>query len=135
MAARGRGFRVERALGSLEARIMRDVWRNGESSVTDVLNRVNRRRSRKLAYNTVMSVMARLADKEILTRRRVGRAYHYAPAMTEAELAQHLAERSIRGLINDFSDAAVAGFVSVVNHDPELRAELRRLLDNSSEDR
>jgi len=38
-----------------------------------------------LAYTTVMTVLARLSEKGLVTRRRVGRAYAYAAVRDEAE--------------------------------------------------
>lgn len=118
----------ERRLGSLEARVVRDLWHHGESTVAEVLERLNREGRRQLAYNSVMSVMARLADKEILARHKDGRAYRYVAALQPHELASHLARREVRALLADFGEAAVAGFVSEADHDARLRDQIREWL-------
>src|SRR5258708_16572559 len=102
---------------------MREMWAVREPlSVRAVLDRLNRRRRPSLAYTTVMTVMARLADKEILRRAMNGRGYVYEAAVPDA------AAIAVRNLVRNFGDAALAGFVDEANADPKLRAPLERLL-------
>lgn len=128
MARRKRKPKAEDLLGSLEAKIMADVWRHGESSVGDVLERLNANQRKQLAYNTVMSVMARLAEKGLLERHREGRAYHYRPAVTKKDFVRHQAAQRADELLDEFGGAAVAGFVDRVREDDAMLAELRELL-------
>lgn len=102
---------------------MRVLWAAQEPlAVRAVLEQLNRRRRPPLAYTTVMTVLSRLADKDIVTRRRVGRAYSYEASVTdEAAIA-------VREIVRDFGDAAVAHFVDEARDDPHLRRRLRRLL-------
>ncbi len=110
-------------LGPLESEVMGALWSAGEPlTVRTVLDRLNRGRRPPLAYTTVMTVLSRLADKEILRRRRVGRGYAYEPAVDdEAEIA-------VREVVRDFGDAAVTHFVEEARSDPRLRRRLQRLL-------
>jgi predicted transcriptional regulator len=114
---------VSKVLGPLEAEVMHVLWAAHEPmSVRAVLNRLNEQHNPALAYTTVMTVMARLADKEILRRRLDGRGYVYEAALPDA------AAIAVRNLVRDFGDAAVAGFVDEARADPKLRARLERLL-------
>lgn len=114
---------VSKVLGPLEAEVMRVAWAAGEPlSVRAVLGRLNDDRTPPLAYTTVMTVMARLAEKEILRRTMNGRGYVYEAAVPDA------AAIAVRNLVRDFGDAAVAGFVDEARADPKLRARLQRLL-------
>jgi predicted transcriptional regulator len=115
---------VRSVLGPLEGEIMRALWSSSEPlSVREVLERLNRRRTPSLAYTTVMTVLTRLAEKEIVSRRRVGRGYHYEAAVpNEAAIA-------VRETVRDYGDAAVAHFVDEARADPQLRRRLRRILD------
>ena len=106
---------------------MRVAWAaRGPMSVRVVLERLNDGRKPALAYTTVMTVMARLAEKEILRRRMNGRGYVYEAAVPDA------AAIAVRNLVRDFGDAAVAGFVDEARADPKLRARLERLLRGTS---
>jgi len=110
-------------LGGLERNVMHVVWAARRPvTVRDVLEELNRRRRTPLAYTTVMTVMARLADKEILARRPAGRGYEYEPLVPdEAAIA-------VRDLMRDFGEAAVSHFVEEARANPKMRRRLTRLL-------
>lgn len=40
-----------------------------------------------LAYNTVQTILSRLAEKHLVVRTKTGHAHAYAPALAEAEAA------------------------------------------------
>jgi predicted transcriptional regulator len=114
---------LEKVLGPLEAEVMRAVWAAKKPvSVRDVLATLNRGRGDALAYTTVMTVMSRLAEKEILRRKPEGRAYVYEAAVPDA------AAIAVRSIVRDFGDAAVAQFVDEARADPKLLRRLERLL-------
>ncbi|KDE97138.1 Transcriptional regulatory protein (fragment) [uncultured Mycobacterium sp.] len=73
-----------RGFGELEAVIMDRLWtRNEVSTVRDIFDDLTL--DRRIAYTTVLSTMDNLHRKGILTRERVGKAYHYLPVMTREE--------------------------------------------------
>lgn len=114
-------------LGPLESEVMRVVWDAAEPiSVREVVDQLNRGRKPKLAYTTVMTVMARLADKQILNRRREGRGYVYEATADDA------AGLAVRGVIRDFGDAAMAQFLEEAKADPQMLRRLRRLMREGS---
>lgn len=114
---------VSKVLGPLEADVMRIAWASAEPlTVRAVLDRLNGERSQQLAYTTVMTVMARLAEKDVLRRTMNGRGYEYEAALPDA------AAIAVRNLVRDFGDAAIAGFVDEARADPKLRSRLERLL-------
>src|SRR5690349_6618705 len=61
----------------LELLCLRALWTLGEANVRDVQQAVSG--SKALAYTTVMTLLERLARKGVLTRRKSGRAFLYAP--------------------------------------------------------
>jgi predicted transcriptional regulator len=114
---------LSRVLGPLEADVMRYMWSaRGPQGVRAVLDALNEGRRPPLAYTTVMTVMSRLAEKEILRRERQGRGYVYEPAVPDA------AAIAVRNVMRDFGDAAVASLVDQARVDPRLRQRLERLL-------
>jgi predicted transcriptional regulator len=110
-------------LGSLETEVMELLWEaDGPRSVRDVLEDVNARRRPPLAYTTVMTVLARLAEKGVLRREPAGRGFVYSPALDdEAAIA-------VRGVVRDYGEAALAHFVEQAKADPQLYGRLRRLM-------
>lgn len=107
---------------------MRAVWQApGPVSVRDLVEKLNARRARGLAYTTVMTVMSRLGEKGILTRRRQGRGYVYEAAVEDA------AGIAVRNVVRDFGDAAVAHLVDEARANPEVLRRLERLLAERDE--
>jgi predicted transcriptional regulator len=77
-----------RASGELEALVMNVLWA-APGPLTPA--QVQQGLGGKLAYNTVQTILSRLADKQVVIRSAAGRAHTYTPARTEAEAtAAHL---------------------------------------------
>ena len=122
----GKGLR--RVLGTLESDVMEAVWARGESSVRDVQRRLEA--TRPIAYTTVMTTLARLAQKGLLRRRKVEGAYLYAPAVTRDQLATTVADSVIDGLLDGFGPAAVSRLLDRVQQEDPGRIEaLARLIE------
>lgn len=118
-------------LGPLEREIMAILWDAGEPQpVAAVLDVVNEERARPLAYTTVMSVMVRLVRKQLLERRKNGRAYRYRPTTDRTGAIRQEAATRIRAVLNDHGEMAVAGFIDEVSRSPELLAVLQGILDD-----
>ena len=116
-----------KVLGPLEAEVMEILWAANEPmTVRQLLERINRRRKPPLAYTTVMTIMSRLVEKEILSRAKQGRGYVYEAAASDP------AAIAVRSVMRDFGDAAWAHFVDEARADPEALRRLQRLLDEES---
>lgn len=75
-----------------------------------------------------MTVMRRLNDKGLLDRKRRGRADSYVPTLSREQYRQRRAGAEVRGLVDEFGDAALAHFASALSTlDPARRRQLRRL--------
>jgi predicted transcriptional regulator len=68
----------------LELLCLSALWSLGQGSVKDVRQRVAP--SRALAYTTVMTVLERLSRRGIVSRRKTGRAFVYAPAVSRDDM-------------------------------------------------
>ena len=112
--------------GPLESEVMQAIWRRGGPvAVRDVVEELNERRAVSLAYTTVMTVMSRLADKEVLSRRKAGRGYVYQANAADA------AGIAVKDVLRAYGDVAVAHFVDEARTDPALLRRVRRLLSDS----
>jgi predicted transcriptional regulator len=117
----------EKLLGPLEAEVMKILWKAGQPmTVRALLERINRRRDPRLAYTTVMTVMSRLVDKQVLARKREGRGYVYEAAVSDQ------AELAVRNVMREFGDSALAHFVDEARADPKTLARLQRLLSDET---
>ena len=100
-------------LGELEAEIMEIVWKLKSASVREVLDNLKKRR--KVAYTTIMTVMARLAGKGILKRKLdESAAYIYTPAQDKGVFLANSSRKLIKNLIDEFGEVAVAQFIDAV---------------------
>lgn len=84
-------------LGDLERAVMDQLWNSGEpQTVRQVHEALSRRR--ELAYTTIMTVLQRLARKNLVVQIRDDRAHQYAPTHGRDEL--------VAGLLVDALDQA-----------------------------
>ena len=127
-----RGFRrpsevASLALGKLERQVLDEAWRCGEVSVREVFVSFNE----TVAYTTLMTTLDRLYKKRLLDRRKDGRAFLYAPAMSPQEFEDGIRQDVIDGLLGHGSDVepVLACIVDTVSErDRELLDELDRLV-------
>jgi predicted transcriptional regulator len=119
------------ALHELESEIMEEVWRQGETTVKQVMDALNRKAKQPRAYTTYMTVMRRLDSKELLSRTRVGRRDAYVPRLTREQYQQRRAGAEVSELVDEFGDVALAHFArSLGSLDPARRRALRKLADS-----
>jgi predicted transcriptional regulator len=119
---------VPPALHELESEVMELMWNLGESNVRTVLDELNRRSDKERKYTTVMTVMARLDAKGLLTRRRDGRTDLYQPRLTREQYREARARADVRALVEEHGEAALVHFARHMNElDPKRREQLRRL--------
>ena len=118
-----------RSLGPLEARIMDIVWRNGPSTVRDVLNTLLDEGDHEIAYTTVMTVMGNLTDKGLLQTTAQGRSYLYTATTTRGGFIRTQVKSVLDTLLDGFTEPTLSYFVERLSaSDPEQLAELERLI-------
>jgi len=92
----------------LELECLKALWTLGEGNVKDVRKALTS--SRNLAYTTVMTLLDRLARKGGVTRRKVGRSFVYAPALSQGVL-RRLAVQDLVDRYFDGSREALAEYL------------------------
>ena len=80
-------------LAPLELECMNTLWPLGEGTVRDIQQQLVPVRPR--AYTTIMTIMDRLAQKGVVTRAKVGRAYLYRPNFSADEARAHAVEQLV----------------------------------------
>ena len=120
--------KVPRRLGDLERLVMEQLWAaDGALTVREVHDRLSA--TRELAYTTVMTVLDRLAKKQLTERERDGKAWRYKAASPREELAADL----MRDALDRAGDRreALVRFVGQVSDEEAalLREALSRLDD------
>ncbi len=114
-------------LGPLEELVMEFLWKSGPSTVAEVHAGLKGRRD--LAYTTVLTILGRLAKKGLLVRSLVGNSHVYAPALSREEFAGSIVEGVVDGLLEAFSQPALAYFARrLKQQDETFLKELEKLL-------
>jgi predicted transcriptional regulator len=128
-----RGFRRPReiaftAVGRRERLVLEETWRRGEVSVRDIYRAFDER----VAYTTLMTVLDRLFRKNLLARRRDGRAYLYSAAISRQEFDRTIKADVVDGLLGHGADEVEPVLACIVDtitqRDRELLDELDRLI-------
>ncbi len=116
------------ALGKLERQVLEQTWQRGEVSVRDVYVAFEER----VAYTTLMTTLDRLYKKQILDRRKDGRAFFYSPTVSNEEFEHGIREDVIDGLLGRGAEGiqpVLACIVDTVSErDRESLDELERLV-------
>ena len=122
------GTEAPAALPALERDVMEEVWQRGEASVREVMDALNEHGGKTRAYTTYMTVMARLSRKQLLVRRRTGKADLYRPVYTRAEYTDRCAQAAVQSLVDEYGGVALAHIArQVAELDPSRRRALERL--------
>jgi len=87
-------------LTEAEQRIMRVLWDKGEASVRDVTDALED--SYPVAYNTVLTLLRILTDKEYVKPRQDGRAFIYKPVVSRADARS----RALRKMVSTFFEGS-----------------------------
>jgi predicted transcriptional regulator len=109
--------------GELQLQLMSAVWRLGGGTVEQV--RVELPSRYRGAYNTIQTVLNRLAERGLLSRHKVGNAIEYRPRLSEAEYLSRSIARTLSGASTDARQTALARLIGDLGDDELIR--LRRL--------
>jgi predicted transcriptional regulator len=102
-------------LGPLEIQVMEVVWQSGESSVREVVEKLENR----LAYTTVMTTLDRLFKKGLLDRYKSERAFVYTARLSSHEWERQRAGDLVAGFLagpQPSRDLLLSSLVDAVGH-------------------
>jgi predicted transcriptional regulator len=111
-------------LTEAELRLMRILWRRGESAVNDLVAAMPD--GETLAYNSVLTTIRILEQKGYVEHRQEGRAFVYRPCVAE----QQASRSEVRHLMSRFfGDSRERLLLSLLGDDEISPDELQRLKD------
>ncbi len=114
--------RRSNTLTEAELRLMKILWRRGESSVTDLVAALPDGES--LAYNSVLTTVRILEQKGYVRHRQEGRAFVYRPRVAEQEASRS----EVRNLLNRFfGDSREQLVLSLLGDEEIAPEELKRI--------
>ena len=111
-----------------ELEVLKVLWADGPATVRDVAAAL-RRQKRRLAYNTVLTLLTRLREKGYVEADRRDTAHVFRPLVTRDELVGS----SLSALADRVCDGTASPLLLALVRDPRLStadiAHLRALLD------
>jgi predicted transcriptional regulator len=111
-----------------ELRLMKVLWRRGESSVADMVNATSG--EAPLAYTSVLTTVRILENKGYVTHRQEGRAFLYSAAVAEQEASRS----EVRHILQRFFGNSREKLLLALLGDDDIRPdELRRLKEAISQ--
>jgi BlaI family transcriptional regulator, penicillinase repressor len=119
-------------LTDAELRIMNVVWDLGEATVNTVAD--TQRSSRRLAYNTILTMMRILEQKGYLRREKVGRAHIYRPAVDRSQARTRAIRHMLRSLFNNSPELLMVNLLENESLSDSDRERLRQMIDQSEQD-
>jgi predicted transcriptional regulator len=117
--------------GELQAQVMAAAWRLERATVEQVRTALPPRY--RGAYNTIQTVLNRLADRKLLSRHKVGNAFEYRPLVSEAEYLSRSIAQTLAGASKAARETALARLIGGLEDD-EL-SDLRELAREMNERR
>ena len=116
--------RKSNTLTEAELRLMKILWRRGESAVTDLVDALPD--GEQLAYNSVLTTIRILEQKGYVEHRQEGRAFVYWPCVKENEAGRS----EVRNVMNRFFGNSREKLLLSLLGDEEISTEeLARLRD------
>jgi len=105
----------------LELQCLKALWVLGEGNVGGVQQALLQQKP--LAYTTVMTLLERLLRKGAVTRRKNGRHFVYAPAVTK-ETLRRIAVKQLAEAFFDGSEAALIRYLETSGGPPPSMADV-----------
>jgi predicted transcriptional regulator len=125
--------RKSNTLTEAELRLMKILWRRGESAVNDMVDALPE--GEQLAYNSVLTTVRILEQKGYVEHRQEGRAFVYWPCVQENEASSS----EVRNVLNRFFGNSREKLVLSLLEDDGISAEelgrLRDAIRSASPDR
>jgi len=117
--------------GELQAQIMSALWRLESGTVEEVRSSLPRRY--RGAYNTVQTVLNRLTDRGLLSRKRRGNAFVYRARVSEADYVSRSIELTLAGASAGARNAALARLIGTL--EPGELSDLQHLAGEARQKR
>src|ERR1700749_175731 len=119
-------------LTEAELRLMRILWRRGETAVTDLV--ADLAGSEPLAYNSVLTTTRILEQKGSVTPRQEGRAFVYSPAIAEHEASRSEVRHVLSRFFGNSRERLLLSLLGDEELSPDELQRLKEAISNTAPD-
>jgi BlaI family penicillinase repressor len=116
------------SLGDNELDLLKMLWEHGPGTVREIKS-FSRRKGRRWAYTTVLTMLQRLQAKGFVTSDRSGVAHVFRPAVTRDRLLRQRLKDLANQLCEGTATPLVLALVEEQRFTPEEISRFRQLLD------
>lgn len=125
---------LNRFFGPLESKIMDILWCQEDMTIKEVQAILEKEKPTN--FNTVMTVMNRLVEKEILQKKLIGRASYYRPVQSRDEFINTQSKEMTHELMDEFGSVVVSHMLDALEDvDDELVKKLELKIKELKKDR
>jgi len=125
--------RKSNTLTEAELRLMKILWRRGESAVTDMVDSLPE--GEQLAYNSVLTTIRILEQKGYVEHRQEGRAFVYWPCVQENEASSSEVRNVLHRFFGNSREKLVLSLLDDEGISAEELARLRDAIRSASVDK
>ena len=114
-------------VGSAELEVLKTLWSIAPATVREVMNDLHAR-GRNVAYTTVLTFLARLEQKGMVSSDKSGVAYVYRPRVSRERVSKSRLENLLSELYDGAAGALVLQLVREQNLTHDEISELQQLI-------
>lgn len=119
-------------LTEAELRLMKILWRRGESAVTDLVAAMPE--GEALAYNSVLTTIRILEQKGYVEHRQEGRAFIYRPCVEEQEASRSEIRHVLGRFFGNSRERLLLSLLGDEEISPEELQRLRQAIEQAAPD-
>lgn len=124
--------RKSNTLTEAELRLMKILWRRGESAVNDLVAAMPQ--DEPLAYNSVLTTIRILEQKGYVEHRQEGRAFIYRPSVAEQEASRSEVRHVLGRFFGNSRERLLLSLLDDKDLSPEELQRLKDLIRSSEPD-
>ena len=119
----------------LELEILKILWQQSPLSVQAVREAlVNRPSSRELTHSSVITVMNIMVGKRYLKRKKRGRAFEFAPRVSEQYVNRGMLGDLVKRVFDGSASALMLELLETSDIDSEELKELRKMINRKAKE-
>lgn len=119
-------------LTEAELRLMKILWRRGESAVSDLVSDVSD--TTPLAYTSVLTIIRILEKKGYVSHRQEGRAFLYSPCVAEHDAGKSEVRQVLQRFFGNSRERLLLSLLGDDEIGPEELRRLKETIANTPEE-
>lgn len=112
----------------LELQLLKILWEKAPQPVRDIRDALARS-GRDIAHTSVITTLNTMVKKRILTRKKAGKAFLFAPRLSREQVQRSVLGDVIQRVFDGSTKEIVLGIFEQGDLQPDDLKELRRLID------